>query len=315
MLQIFQEAFLPRLSETSFYQKFDSTSGITNLIKEEITQSSQTIITPDKITEVLSLIKLNGDSIAKMAVLAYQKGDIVIIHNPTGSKIPASLPYIIMNYKGKPTAFIFADKVVKNIASSAEYTNLMATLEAAFLALNLHKNPDMILMNAPLMLTLCNVYAIMATAPMEQRLYMKGDNLNKALMYTIAYFYRMFKGDEISAASIPFKRLMNDKIDEGVANQIVEEVKSLPDMSFLSVIGLVQKINPIRFKDLQSMYPSYFTTTCGVSLIFALENIQYLFLLMTAAVYKSSITAYGINKTVSLPSRKAIQILSSLSLK
>lgn len=315
MLQIFQEAVLPRLSETSFYQKFDSTSGITNLIKEEITQSSQTIITPDKITEVLSLIKLNGDSIAKMAVLAYQKGDIVIIHNPTGSKIPASLPYIIMNYKGKPTAFIFADKVVKNIASSAEYTNLMATLEAAFLALNLHKNPDMILMNAPLMLTLCNVYAIMATAPMEQRLYMKGDNLNKALMYTIAYFYRMFKGDEISAASIPFKRLMNDKIDEGVANQIVEEVKSLPDMSFLSVIGLVQKINPIRFKDLQSMYPSYFTTTCGVSLIFALENIQYLFLLMTAAVYKSSITAYGINKTVSLPSRKAIQILSSLSLK
>lgn len=315
MLQIFQEAVLPRLSETSFYQKFDSTSGITNLIKEEITQSSQTIITPDKITEVLSLIKLNGDAIAKMAVLAYQKGDIVIIHNPTGSKIPASLPYIIMNYKGKPTAFIFADKVVKNIASSAEYTNLMATLEAAFLALNLHKNPNMILMNAPLMLTLCNVYAIMATAPMEQRLYMKGDNLNKALMYTITYFYRMFKGDEISAASIPFKRLMNDKIDEGVANQIVEEVKSLPDMSFLSVIGLVQKINPIRFKDLQSMYPSYFTTTCGVSLIFALENIQYLFLLMTAAIYKSSITAYGINKTVSLPSRKAIQILSSLSLK
>ena len=63
------------------------------------------------------------------------------------------------------------------------------------------------------------------------------------------------------------------------------------------------------------MYITYFTSSCGIPIIFALENISYLFLLITSANYKTSITAYGLNKTVSMPVKKAIMLLSSMNLK
>ena len=312
MLQLFQEASVPKLSETSLYMKFNETSDITNNIKAEISQSKENIVAPETIKEILALIRLNGDAIAKKSVDAYLKGEMVIIHNKATSKIPASLPFIVMGYKGTPTAFIFADKVVNNITAASEYTNLMAVMEAAYLALKLNVSPDMFLMNSQLMLTLCNIYTMMVVAPLEQRLYMKGDNLTKAMMYVISYFYNIFRGDNMTVESIPFKRLLNDKVNPDVANQIIDDVVSNPDKSFIGLLKMISKINPIRYKDLDSMYLSYFTSTCGVSLIFALENIAYLFLLISSASYKTTITSYSLNKTVSMPCKKAVMLLTSV---
>lgn len=312
MLQLFQEASVPKLSETSLYMKFNETSDITNNIKAEISQSKENIVAPETIKEILALIRLNGDAIAKKSVDAYLKGEMVIIHNKATSKIPASLPFIVMGYKGTPTAFIFADKVVNNITAASEYTNLMAVMEAAYLALKLNTSPDLFLMNSQLMLTLCNIYTMMVVAPLEQRLYMKGDNLTKAMMYVISYFYNIFRGDNMTVESIPFKRLLNDKVNPDIANQIIDDVVSNPDKSFMGLLKMISKINPIRYKDLDSMYLSYFTSTCGVSLIFALENIAYLFLLISSASYKTTITSYSLNKTVSMPCKKAVMLLTSV---
>lgn len=312
MLQLFQEASVPKLSETSLYMKFNETSDITNNIKAEISQSKENIVAPETIKEILALIRLNGDAIAKKSVDAYLKGEMVIIHNKATSKIPASLPFIVMGYKGTPTAFIFADKVVNNITAASEYTNLMAVMEAAYLALKLNVSPDLFLMNSQLMLTLCNIYTMMVVAPLEQRLYMKGDNLTKAMMYVISYFYNIFRGDNMTVESIPFKRLLNDKVNPDIANQIIDDVVSNPDKSFMGLLKMISKINPIRYKDLDSMYLSYFTSTCGVSLIFALENIAYLFLLISSASYKTTITSYSLNKTVSMPCKKAVMLLTSV---
>ena len=312
MLELFQEASIPKLSETALYMKFNETSDITNNIKAEISNSQDTVVSPDTLKEILALIKLNGDPIAKKSVDAYLRGEIVIIFNKNSSKIPPNLPYIVMGYKGIPTAFIFADKVVNNITSASEYTNLMAVMEAAYLALKLNTNMDAFLMNSQLMLTLCNIYTLMAVAPLEQRLYMKGDNLNKAMMYVIVYFYNMFRGDNMTVENIPFKRLMNDKVDPNVANQIIDDVVANEDKSFMGLLKMISKINPIRYKDLDSMYLTYFTSTCGVSLIFALENIAYLFLLISSASYKTPITSYSLNKTVTMPCKKAVTLLTSM---
>jgi hypothetical protein len=312
MLQLFQEASIPKLSETALYVKFNETSDITNNIKAEIANSKENIISPDAIKEIIALIRLNGDAIVKKAVDSYLKGEIVIIHNKATSKIPPNLPFIVMGYKGTPTAFIFADKFVNTITAASEYTNLMAVMEAAYLALKLNKSPDMFLMNSQLMLTLCNIYTMMVVAPLEQRLYMKGDNLTKAMMYVITYFYNMFRGDNMQVESIPFKRLLNDKVNPDIANQIIDDVVSNPDKSFMGLLKLISKINPLRYKDLDSMYLSYFTSTCGVSLIFALENLAYLFLLISSASYKTTITSYSLNKTVAMPCKKAVLLLTSV---
>ena len=151
MFQIIQEAVLPKLSQTSLYSKFDEKSGITDNIKAEIKSSADNVVPPEDIPEIISLMKLNGDSIVKKSIESYKAGNIVIIFNKTTSKIPSTLPFVIINQQGMTKAFVFADKVIDNINSPNEYTKLMAVLEAAYLALMLNKKPDTFILNRNLM--------------------------------------------------------------------------------------------------------------------------------------------------------------------
>lgn len=315
MFSPIMEAYIPKLTETSLFQKFDQTSNLADSIKSEIRSSKETLVPVETLKEIFALIKLNGDVIAKKSVDAAVKGDIKIIFNKATSKIPPSLPYIVLRESGKPVAYIFADKVVNNITASSEYVNLMTVMEAAYIALAMQKAPSIFTMNSQLMLTLCNIYTLMVIAPLEQRLYMKGDNLTKAMIYVITHFYNMFRPDEsLTHDSIPFKRLLQDTPDPSIINPIMDDVIGNSDKSFMGLLKMIQKINPIRYKNIDSMYMTYFTSTCGVSLIFALENISYLFLLITSATYKSSITAYSLNKVAIMPCKKAITILSTMNL-
>ena len=315
MFSPIMESAIPKLTETSLYQKYDETAGLSNIIKSEIKNSKETLVSPDTLKEIFALIKLNGDSLAKKAVDAAIKGDIKIIFNKATSKIPPSLPFIVVRQNDKPVVYIFADKVVNNITAASEYVNMMTVMEAAYLALGITKAPTVFTMNSQLMLTLCNIYTLMVIAPLEQRLYMKGENLTKAMIYVITHFYNMFRPSEsLTMESIPFKRLLQDLPEPSMVNAIMDDVISNPDKSFMGLLKMIQKINPIRYKNIESMYMTYFTSTCGVSLIFAIENIAYLFLLITSSTYKSAITAYSLNKTVALPCKKAISMLSTINI-
>lgn len=315
MFSPIMESAIPKLTETSLFQKFDETTGLSNNIKSEITGSKETLVSPDTLKEIFALIKLNGDTIAKKAVDAAVSGEIKIIFNKATSKIPPSLPFIIVRQNNKPIAYIFADKVVNNITASSEYVNMMAVMEAAYLALELQKAPTVFIMNSQLMLTLCNIYTLMVITPLEQRLYMKGENLTKAMIYVITHFYNMLRPNEsLTADSIPFKRLLQDAPDRNMIDTIMDDVISNPDKTFMGLLKMIQKINPIRYKHIDSMYMTYFTATCGISLIFALENLSYLFLLVTASSYKSALTAYSLNKVTAMACKRALTILANVNI-
>ena len=312
MIQFVQEADLPKLSQTSLYEKFNQSSDITKAVIDEVQNNSKEYrVKPEDIPEIVSLIKLNGDPIAKKAVDAFQDNELVVLFNKETSNIPTALPYIIVGKGGDIRAFVFADRVVNNINSTQEYTSLMAVMEAAYLALKLAKNPNSFVMNRPLMLTMGNIYTLMSVAPLEQKVYMKGDNLVKTMLYLFAYFYRMIDGPDFTI--IPaYKRIISDKIQESTVKQIMEEVRGLEDNSFMSILELIKQINPVRYKEIDVLYMTYFNATCGTSLIFALENLGYLFLLLTSSTYKTAVTAYGINKVVNMPAKKAISLLSAI---
>ena len=314
MFMIYQEADLPKLSQTSIYDKFNQTSGVTASVKSVLSNLSESIVRPDAIPEMIALMKLNGSPIIKKAIAAYEKGDIVVSFSKVQTQIPPSLPYIIVNQGGTAKCFMFADKVVSKLNNQTEYMNFMATLEAAYLALMLYKNPNKFINNRNLMFTLANVYCLMTSAPLEQRLYMKGENLTKAMIYIITYFYRMIDGDRITPDNIPYKRMINDKLDSGLIKQIVSEIKALPDLGFFNVLGLIKNLNPVRYKNLDNVYLRDFTSACGVPLMFGIENIGYLFMLVTCANYKSSLTQYNLNKAASMPVRKVIKELAAMSL-
>ena len=310
MIQLVQEASLPKLTQTSLYDKFNQTSGITKAVVEEVERAKEYRVKPEDIPEIISLIRLNGDPIAKKAVEAVQSNEIIIIFNKETSKIPTALPYVVLTKGNDTRAFVFADRVVNNINSTQEYTSLMAVIEAAYLALQLGKKPSSFVMNRPLMLTLGNIYTLMAVTPLEQKVYMKGDNLVKTMLYLFAYFYRMIDGPEFTI--IPaYKRIISDKVQESVVKQIMEDVRGLEDNSFMSVLELIKQINPVRYKDIDVMYMTHFNSTCGIPIIFALENLSYLFLLITSATYKTGVTAYGINKVINMPAKKAITLLTA----
>lgn len=317
MFTIIQESVtLPKLSQTSLFQKFNEQSNISQLVIEELKKTKEHpeyIVKPSDIDELLALMKLNGDPIVKKAIDAFIKGDIVIIFDKVTSVIPQTLPFIVLTDKDKKTnVHIFADRFISNLQSNQEYRSLMAVLEASYLALQFATQPNKFLMNSQLMLLICYIYNFMSIMPLEQKLYMKGDNLVKTRLYFIAYFYKMINGTDISVDNIPFKRIISDKVDPSVLSQVVDDIKNMPDNSIMNVVELLKKINPVRYKDLSSQYVPFFSTSCGVPLIFALENIQYLFLLITSAPNKTTLTQYGLNQTVIQQCRKVISLLQSI---
>jgi len=316
MAIIFQEAAmnLPRLSQSSLYAKFDQQSHITQIWREAISDKSM-YVSPDAMKEIMSLIRLNGSPNAKKAVDMFTSGRMILIYNKDRSKIPAVLPYIITQGKdGRATAFVFADRVVTNLTSTAEYPNLMATMEAAFLAAALVENPSQFLLNRQLILNLCSLYQYLWLMPLEQKLYIKGENLTKVQMYVTAYFYRMIDGDKMGPTTIPFNRLLKDKVSGEQVKQVTTEVSMMPSLGIGNVISLIKQINPVRYKDLDSTFMTYFASSCGVTLIFALENIQYLFLLMTSANYKTKVTAYALNKSATDSVKRCMSTLNGMNI-
>lgn len=310
MLQIIQESELPKLSQTALYNKFNETSNISKSVVDEISNAKDKIVKKEDIAELLSLMKLNGDSIVKKAIEDYEKGKIIIIFNKETSKIPSTLPFIINSKGSDSVAFIFANIFMNNVKSASEYTTLMAVLEAAYLAKQMQMRPQGFINNRPLMLNLCNLYTMMAVAPLEQRLYIKGENLTKAMLYIISFFYKMVDGNEFTI--IPgYKKIISDKIDDAVVKQIESEVRALPDTSFIGFLDCIKRLNPVRYDDIDQMYMTHFIRVCGTTLCFALECVPYLFILVTSAAYKTGLTSMGLNKLLSPQIRKTITLLST----
>ena len=314
MIEFINEQTLPKLSQTSLFIKFNETDDLTKHAISEIKNSKSNAINPNDIPEIMALMKLNGDAIVKKAIQSYESGDIIIIYNKETSQVSNVLPYIVMTKDSDTKAYIFADKVIDNINSSNEYTKLMAVLEAAYLALKLQQNPSKFISNRPLVLSFCNLYTAMVSAPLEQKLYIKGENLTKVLLYIIAYYYRMVDGEtfDINTLGSISKRIISDKVQPALVKEIGEEVKNMSDLNFMSLIELIKQINPIRYKELDTLYMTYFISTCGTPLIFALENIQYLFLLFTSSAYKTGLTGFALNKEVSVWRKQITTLLGNI---
>lgn len=312
---IFQEAAqLPPLSQSSLFDKFNQQSNLGQIAREAAMNKSN-YVSPDTLKEITSLIKLNGTPNAKKAVKMFEDGRMHIIFDKDRSKVPPVLPYLISKDKtGRASAYVYADKVVTNITSSAEYPNLMATMEAAFLAAALNEAPNQFMLNRQMILNLCGLYQYLWLMPLEQKLYIKGDNLTKAQMYVISYFYRMIDGSKLAPGNIPFNRLLKDRVMQDQIKQIVAEVGMMPSLAIGNLIALIKKINPVRYKDLDATFMTYFTSSCGVTLVFALENLQYLFLLATSSYYKTKLTSYALNKAASDVAKKCITNMNGMNI-
>lgn len=313
MFEIIMEAALPKLSQTSLFNQMNRDGSVSDAVREEIGKAKEYRVMPEQIPEIMAIMKLNGGPNIKNALKAYINGDIIVLYHKDSKKIPTALPFIIVTLNGKDTAVVFADKVMSSLTSQREFNNLMATIEAAYYALALQRKPIAITNNRNIVLGLADLYARMVTMPLEQKIYMKGDNLTKAMLYTIAFFYRIIDGaDRLSTQSIPFKKIISDKVTEGTLKQIIEDVKGLEDTTFMSLVKIIQQINPVRYKDLDAMYLQHFTSACGVPLIFALENPGYLFLLATSADYKTTLTSFNLNKACAGNAKKLIKMLGNL---
>lgn len=317
MLTLYTEAALPKLSQTSLYEKMNANGDISGAIKGELNPEKlkEYRVSTEDIADIIALMRLNGDVAIKKALKCVDEGMINILFHKDNKSIPGALPFLVIGDResGRSRAFIFADKILTNINSQREYINLMATIEATYFALSMNIDQNKFIANRILMQVLCNIYAIMVTLPLEQKVYMKGEHLTKAMLYAIAYFYRIIDGPEkVDVTNIPYKKIISDKIQESTVKEIFSQVATMEDGGFINLIKLIQNINPVRYKDLDAMYLQHFVTACGTPIIFALENPSYLFLLIYSAAYKTQLTQFNLNKTISALTKKATTILGGM---
>jgi len=313
MINFVQESVLPKLGQTSLFAKFDETSEIRKAILGELGKIKDIQVKPENLKAILALMELNGNTLTKKALPYVVDETIVILDNPESTNIPISLPFLITTMGGETKAFIFADKIVNNINSSREYPKLMAVVEAAYVALQLYNDDEKFIQNRQLMLTLCEVYTKMTVFPIEQKLYMKGDNLVRGLIYAMAFFYKMIDGPDFNITAI-VRRIIGDnqllKENSDLIKQISDEVRSLQNNSIIDLIELIKKINPVRYENLDVTYLNHFTVTSGASLLFALENISYLFILLSSANHRTQLTNASLNATVTSAAKKVVKDLS-----
>lgn len=313
MINFVQESVLPKLGQTSLFAKFDETSEIRKAILGELGNAVNTQVKPEDIKAILALMSLNGNALTKKALPYVENGTIVILNNPETTNIPISLPFLITARGDEVKAFIFADKVVNNINSDREYPKLMVIVEAAYVALQLYLDDSKFIQNRQLMLTLCEVYTKMTIFPIEQKLYMKGDNLVRGLIYATAFFYKMIDGQDFNITAI-MRRIIGDnqllKDNPELVKQISDEVRSLESNSIIDLMELIKKINPVRYENLDIAYLNYFTIASGASLLFALENVSYLFILLSSANHRTQLTNFNLNATVSSAAKKVVKDLA-----
>ena len=109
-----------------------------------------------------------------------------------------------------------------------------------------------------------------------------------------------------------YKKIISDKIDDRIVQQIEAEVRALPTTSFMEFLDTcIKRLNPVRYADIDQMYMTHFIRVCGVSLCFALECLPYLFILVTSVAYRTGITSVGLNKLLAPQIRKTITLLST----
>lgn len=314
LIKIIQESTLPKLSETGLYQTSDETSKITECVKWELQHLKE--IKPDEIKDPLALIRFNGDSIVRAATDAYMNGKIVISYNKEDSRALQLLPYLVVMDKKSgrvKKVVIFANTFMDNLTSDAQYTRLGAVMEAAYLAYKLAEDQNKFVMNDLLMMNLCSVYTVMACLPL-QPLKFSGDNMMKATLYVISYFYKMFRGANISESNIPFKRLVpnTNNLDPEVIKQIVQDVKDNAGNSFMGLIELIKKINPVSYKAIDTRYMLEFIGKCGNYVPFSLENISYLFLVLTSATYSTTTVGNALRALIKPNTKPILQMMSTI---
>lgn len=312
MLQIFQEATLPMLTEVPLFGVLDEGSNVKANIGAELSKLKDITVEKSVLQEMFNVIMFRGSPITRKAIEAYDKGDIIITFNREGSKIPQLIPYIVVGTNDSFKVIIFAEKVLSKMPSD-ETDNLMAVMEAAYLSLLFTRDPNMFTNNSQLMLSLCDIYANMATYPLESIKNIKGDNLNKIYVYIITYFYRMFR-DDVSEANTPYKRIIVDKMDPIVVSQIVNEVNEKSPKSFHELLELMVKLNPVSpiYQNMPGYYIDAFFRACGIP-VFALEYIPYIFLIIASSIHRTSgITMVGFNKHINMRCKKISMYLINL---
>lgn len=327
MLQIFQEFDIPKLSEipmvnpkndpelTGDLSKEDDSSNKNSIVSDieyELSHLSDHIVDKAMLKEMIMTSLFRGNQITRNAVDAYNSGDIIITFNSEGSRLSRLVPYIIASDGKNYKAIIFGEKVLSKLPSE-ETNNLTAVMEAAYLSLLITKNPAMFFNNSGLMSSLCDIYATLATYPIENVKHIKGDNLNKIYIYVIAFFYSMFR-DNVTEVSVPYAKIIKDKMDTIIVSQIFDEVAEKKPKSFYGLTKLMVKLNPISpdYANLPSHYRSMFFNSCGFS-IFALEYIPYLFLVITSSInHASGINTTNFNKHINMRCKKVIVQLLNL---
>lgn len=156
------------LQDSVVFNALNKNSQLNILISDAIKNSIN--IKPEHIEEqIISIKKTKLSPLADKVLLAFEKGDIVILYSKT-IKMPQAIPFVVLKAQGSLKAIVFTNNYATMVdntkAGGGQYLNipmkdLYALMEGAYTALEYQVYPLQLTKNLGLMKISANIYTAM----------------------------------------------------------------------------------------------------------------------------------------------------------
>lgn len=289
--QYFEES---SLEESFVYKTFNNINNVLDTMVQSVFAGVK--VKPEIIQEQLLIIKRSRISpLSDRVIEAYMRGDIEIIINPKGVKVPTAIPFVVRKVStGGLIATIFLSSYATVKTDMDGYLEsvdiapkvLYSLMESAYIAFNHHAYPNKMLRSTVLEKLTMEVYTKMVMRVINRDFSLTIDkDLHDSVMFAVAKFYltRVWENKN--------EEVVNTHVLSICVNPNLSAIQSMLDMynsanikdisdllKFLSTVShRLEKLN-IRF------FMERYISTYNTSAILSLDYLPYVFYVITSTL-------------------------------
>lgn len=281
------------LQDTFLYNKMNSMSAITKNIEEVLNKG--TIVKPEQAEEQLGFIRRSYKDPLKYKVLeAVNNGDIVMVYGPERSKVPTSIPFVLLKRGEGLQAAVFVDSygIIDQDSGllKMDTSKLYTMLEVALLSLHMHRKQDAVAIKSNMLSIGSRIFATIFVKVLSKKYALATDPVkyNKLIVLASKYYFLNILGKEDSEVLMNYA-IKNCKNGNPLILQEVYAKFSAKDCEdidkFIKALAGMQELN-LKGLDTRN-YLEGFMNMYDASTILSLENIYY-FIFMIWAVTNSA---------------------------
>ena len=269
------------LSDSYIYKELNKSSRTSTTIINAIKTGA--VLDSTFIEEQLIQCKRSRLSpLIEVVLNAFNTGKIVLVYNK-GVRVSTALPFVVMNVKGKPTAYIFisdfSSLTKDGEALTIEMKKLYVLMESAYIGLCYYTQPESFRRSTALLKMFSTIYSGMAMRIFNKEFAL---SLDKDLYDRVNYAMARFELERISgvtnaslihpyamATCINPSRMVMDIVEKDYTNASITTIQEV--ISFISTLS--PKMEKLNFR----YYFERWISTYGTGATMSVDTLPYLY--------------------------------------